>query len=260
VFIFAVSERTSSSFYATAGAVLFGLLITWLVAEARGLREDLIAKFEGGSAASRLTRIPGATLLVVAVGLTVGALIALRVEFRGKAESWEEIVVWAALGAGFVGVVFSVVTNVLETNEITRREVPLRALRIAKRWAPAVVALICGLLASPLFEKKHVRFVGAKFAVYGTCLAGGCNLKQRRGPGVNYPEVNRRERLGDGELVLVVCQAKGRAPKGFSNRIWDRLPNGRYVSDAFVNTPNRQGGFSSGLPHCNTRAAQGTAG
>jgi hypothetical protein len=105
-----------------------------------------------------------------------------------------------------------------------------------------------------------VRFAGAKFAVYGTCLTGGCGLKQRRGPGPAFPEVNRGNRLKDGEQVLVVCQTTGLPPNGYKNRIWDLLPNGRYVSDVFVETPNRGGGFSSGLPRCERRIPEGTAG
>lgn len=261
VVLLAVGERAlSPSFYATATAVLLALLITWLLAEARGLREDLIAELTVSDARSHMGRIPGAFMLAVAVALAVGALVALRVQFRGKADSWEEILIWAALGLGFVGVGLSLVLSVLVTSEITRSETLVRTLGVAKKSVPAVVALVFGVLASPLSYNERVRLAGAKFTVYGTCLTGGCGLKQRRGPGPAFREVNRGDRLKDGEQVLVVCQTTGPPPAGYKNRIWDLLANGRYVSDVFVETPNRNGGFSSGLPRCKRRVPEGTAG
>lgn len=88
------------------------------------------------------------------------------------------------------------------------------------------------------------------YSVYGTCLEAGCGLKQRSGPGRAFPEVDKRDRIEDGATVRVICQTLGDSPRGFRNRVWDRLANGRYVSDAFVTTPNRGGGFSRGLPKC----------
>jgi hypothetical protein len=258
--VFAVAEKALSPFYATTTSVLLALLITWLVAEARGLRADLIAELTASDMTSRVGRIPGASMLAVAVVLAVGALTALRVQFRGQADSWEVILIWAALGLGFVGVAFSLVLNVLATSEITRNEALIRTLSFGKKSLPAMAALVFGLLASPLFHKQHIRLAGAKFAVYGTCLTGGCGLKQRLGPGPAFPEVDRGDRLKDGEQVLVVCQTLGVAPKGYTNRVWDLLPTGRYVSDVFVETPNRHGGFSSGLPRCKRGSSRGTAG
>lgn len=90
----------------------------------------------------------------------------------------------------------------------------------------------------------------AKYMVYGTCLSGGCGLKQRSGPGSNFHEVDRYDRLSDGVKVEVVCQASGEPPDGYESKVWDKLPNGLFVSDAFVDTPNRQGSFSESLLRC----------
>jgi hypothetical protein len=268
VVVFAVSEKALSPFYATTTVVLLGLLITWLVAEARGLREDLIAERTGSHVSSRVGRIPGASMLAVAVVLAVGALTALRVQFRGEVDNWEVIVIWASLGLGFSGAAFSLMLNVLATSEMTRNEALVRTLRFGKSLVPVAVALVFGLLASPLFDSDRVRLAGAKFAVNGTCLSRGCGLKQRRGPGPAFPEVDPRERLQDGELVLVVCQTMGPPPRGtkddknqaWENPVWDLLPNGRYVSDVYMDTPNRDGGFSLGLPRCKQPVPEGTAG
>jgi hypothetical protein len=247
-----------SPFYATSTIVLLALLITWLVGETRGLREDLIAELAGGDMRSRIGRISGKFMLAVAVGLGVGAVIALRVQFRGKSGSWDGIVVWSSLGLGLVSVGFSVVLNVLVTSEITRNVALVRGLGLAKKSLPVAAALVLGLLASPLVRKEPI---GARFAVYGTCLAGGCGLKQRRGPGPDFPEVDRRERLNDGDQVLVACQTEGPPPPGrYKSRVWDLLSTGRYVSDVFVETRNRGGGFSEGLPRCKPGSAEGTAG
>jgi hypothetical protein len=260
VVVLAAGEKVLSPFYATTITVLLALLITWLVAEGRGLREDLIAELTATDVTARIGRIPGAYMLAVAIVLALGALTALRVQFRGDASSWDQILIWSSLGLGFVGVAFSLVLNVLATSPITRNEAFVRAIGLGKKLVPAMVALVFGLLASPLFHTERVRLVGAKSAVYGTCLTGGCGLKQRRGPGPAFREVNREDRLTDGERVLVVCQATGPSPKGTNNRIWDRLPNGLYVSDAFVDTPNRSGDFSAGLLRCEQGAPGGTAG
>jgi hypothetical protein len=102
---------------------------------------------------------------------------------------------------------------------------------------------------------EHLLAPKPTYSVYGTCIEGGCGLKQRSGPGPTFPEVDKRDRIQDGVKVRVVCQTVGAPPKGFSNRVWDRMPNGRYVSDVFVNTPNRNGRLSKGLPRCRgTRA------
>ena len=42
--------------------------------------------------------------------------------------------------------------------------------------------------------------------------------------------------------IEIVCQTKGSPPRGYNNRVWDKLTNGHFVSDAFVDTPNRSGG------------------
>lgn len=244
--LFAVAQQTpSSSFYMAATAVLVGLLITWIAAEARAVRDELIAEQTGSEATSHMLRIPKRSILPISVGLAVGAVAALWALSQGRAETWQTIVVWASLALGFVSVPLSVA---LATSEIRRNEVLTKRFGFAKRWGPPVVALIVGLIASPVVLGE--RLSGAKFPVYGTCLTGGCGLKQRSGPGPAFTEVNRGDRLTDGKQVHVVCQIAGSPPKGYKSPVWDQLPNGRYVSDAFVDTPNRSGGFSEGLSRC----------
>ena len=58
-------------------------------------------------------------VLAVAVVLAAGALTALRVQFRGEAQRWEDVLIWASLGLGVAAVAFSLVLNLPATSEIT---------------------------------------------------------------------------------------------------------------------------------------------
>ena len=188
--------------------------------------------------------MPLGVLLPVMGVLMVGLVVAFRVLWRGRADQWEAVVVWAALAVGLSSVVLPAVLALLPPGHgLSSR----RRLIRARAWVPPLAGLVVGLAASPLaFGGDDV--TGARFAVYGTCLSQGCGLKQRSGPGPAFREAGTR--LNDGELVLVVCQTSGPPPPRMRSRVWDRLRNGSYVSDAFVNTPNRAGGYSEELPRC----------
>jgi Domain of unknown function (DUF1906) len=81
-------------------------------------------------------------------------------------------------------------------------------------------------------------------------------VRSRRGPARSYRVVGTYRR---GASVGVVCQTLGRRAGG--SRVWDKLGNGSYVPDAFVDTPARKG-FSRRLPRCRyayqVRRADGT--
>ncbi|WP_432563719.1 M23 family metallopeptidase [Kineococcus sp. SYSU DK003] len=61
-------------------------------------------------------------------------------------------------------------------------------------------------------------------------------LTVRQGPGQNYPAVGSRR---DGAKVTIYCQTNGAenitGTRGTS-RLWDRIGDGQYISDAYVNT------------------------
>lgn len=88
------------------------------------------------------------------------------------------------------------------------------------------------------------------YYVVGTCEDGQCGLNVRSGPGYSeYPVVGKKY---DGEEIRVVCQAYGEefnAPSGGSSRIWDKLTDGNWAIDYYVNTPGR-GVPSPPLPPC----------
>jgi hypothetical protein len=89
------------------------------------------------------------------------------------------------------------------------------------------------------------------YQVYGTCADGGCGLHERTGPGYSsFPSVGM---LYDGEAVDIVCQTTGEllTPNhGTASTVWDRLTNGFYVTDVYVDTPGVGGAFSPPIPTC----------
>lgn len=73
---------------------------------------------------------------------------------------------------------------------------------------------------------------GPFFSVYRTCEDDGpCYLKEHMLPGVSTQVAGL---LNDGAVVQVVCQTQGELASG--TPVWDRLADGRYVSDAYVYT------------------------
>lgn len=85
--------------------------------------------------------------------------------------------------------------------------------------------------------------------VTGTCRDGSCGLRERSGSGYSsYAEMGV---LGEGAEVDVVCQALGEmVSNGYaSSAIWDKLTNGYWVTDFYVDTPN-VGTWSLPIPQC----------
>jgi hypothetical protein len=246
------TQADLSPFFGTAAPVLVAFLITWLAAESRTIREQAISRASAGQNVGFHIEMP-----VIALLLAAGACVALRVEARGHAAEFERVAVWASLGLGFASVAISVTQAAAASGEDLKPVV--RVLGVLKLWVPVLAALIFGVLASPLV-RTTTAVTGAKFQIYGTCISGGCGLRIRSGPGPQFPEVAGAHHLADGTHILVRCQIRGRPPQGFRSAVWDQIGDGRYVSDAFVRTPNRKGGFSAELAVCSKDGRQGAAG
>ncbi|GGM50354.1 hypothetical protein GCM10012275_21540 [Longimycelium tulufanense] len=70
----------------------------------------------------------------------------------------------------------------------------------------------------------------------GTVRNDGGWVNLRSGPGTSYDKVGA---LRDGTVVEIACTARGEELTGpWNNKsdIWDRLPDGKWISDAFVDT------------------------
>jgi hypothetical protein len=90
-----------------------------------------------------------------------------------------------------------------------------------------------------------------RYSVYHTCANGHCGLNVRAGPGYTNYAITRV--LVDGDPVDIVCQTRGEAVSGIdgsSSNIWDKLIQGDYVSDFYINTPGMNGAFSPPIPQC----------
>jgi hypothetical protein len=87
--------------------------------------------------------------------------------------------------------------------------------------------------------------------VYHTCANGHCGLNIRTGPGYAHYSVTRV--LSDGEPVDIACQTRGESVSGAdgsSSNVWDRLAQGDYAADFYIDTPGMTGSFSPPIPQC----------
>ncbi len=94
----------------------------------------------------------------------------------------------------------------------------------------------------PAFYVHHVK---------GTCADGACGLKEHTGPGYSsYPTVGA---VAEGAEVQIVCQTSGEFVTpihGTGSSVWDKLLNGAYVTDVYIDTPGIGGAFSPPIPQC----------
>jgi uncharacterized protein YraI len=75
-------------------------------------------------------------------------------------------------------------------------------------------------------------------------VTAGGGLNERTGPGGSYPVAGT---LPNGSLAWLTCQKAGTAVG--TTRIWDKLTDGRWVSDYYVATPSNTT-FSAPVPRC----------
>jgi hypothetical protein len=87
--------------------------------------------------------------------------------------------------------------------------------------------------------------------IYHTCANGKCGLRLHTGPGYSGYPVTRV--LVDGDAVGIICQARGEPVSGIdgsSSDVWDRLVDGDWAADYYVDTPGTNGSFSPPIPIC----------
>lgn len=77
-----------------------------------------------------------------------------------------------------------------------------------------------------------------------TYLVPGASLNMRSGPSTGSAITGK---LAHGSSAAVVCQRSGTTVGG--SRVWDRLMNGSYVSDAYLPTPGHPG-YTAVIPRC----------
>ncbi|XVQ86457.1 cutinase family protein [Microbispora siamensis] len=87
--------------------------------------------------------------------------------------------------------------------------------------------------------------------VYHTCANGACGLILRSGP--SYSTYRKTRVLRDGDVVRIVCQTRGESVSGkdgSSSNVWDRLAEGDYAPDFYIDTSGMTGAFSPPIPVC----------
>jgi hypothetical protein len=90
-----------------------------------------------------------------------------------------------------------------------------------------------------------------RYYVYHTCANGACGLRVHTGPG--YTNYATTRVLIDGDPVDIVCQTRGQPVSGLdgsSSTVWDKLIQGDYAADFYIDTPGMNGAFSPPIPQC----------
>lgn len=90
--------------------------------------------------------------------------------------------------------------------------------------------------------------------VYHTCANGACGLKVHSAPSLSASVTSIKN---DGDEVFVVCQTSGDRVYGIdgsSSEVWDKLNEGGYASDFYIDTPGTNGSFSPPIPSCSSAA------
>jgi YD repeat-containing protein len=85
---------------------------------------------------------------------------------------------------------------------------------------------------------------------YHVSGTGGAGLKERTGPGTDFPAPNI---LGEGTTINLVCQTMSTSVVGGS-AVWDKLNDNNFVSDFYTDTPV-YANYSPGIPQCAGAAA-----
>ncbi len=138
-----------------------------------------------------------------------------------------------------------------------RGESPSRWMKaLGRRWL-AVVTGVVGVLTvgfvAWLFWNgaEPGSAVAAKsYPVYLTCADGVCSVNECVSP--QPCGKHAVGRLKEGEMAEITCQTRGgrvpaHSPEG--SNIWDKLVDGNYVTDYYIETP-KTGEFTPGIRRC----------
>jgi len=227
----APASQPSFVFYQVTASGFVVLLLTGMLAEVRAIRD--------ASRSQPMRPVLGSAgitlglLIVIVVSAFTGETVDLVVLFGQRASTAPQVIVAVCFGLALVAIVLVSFGPMWEAARVWH--VSLRALALA---LVATVTVVVVLSTS-----------GTTYRIYGTCASGACGLNERSAPTSQSKKLGT---LSDGDRVEVVCQTTGeRLPgaNGATSSIWDRLDNGAYVSDVYVDTP-ATGAYSSGLSGC----------
>lgn len=110
-----------------------------------------------------------------------------------------------------------------------------------------IVAILGGLSVAGL------TLAGSASAVTGYhVVVGSAGLNARSGPGTGFPVVGTT--IANGQPIDISCQTKGTLVgvglPGTPTDVWDKLADGRYITDYYTSTPGVGGSYTPGIPQC----------
>ena len=112
-------------------------------------------------------------------------------------------------------------------------------------------AFVTLVAVSAILTVSAIPTAASAYPTYHVAGTEGHGLHERTGPGYdNYPEIGSL--LAENTSVEIVCQTWGELvtpTHGSPSRIWDKLPNGHYVSDDYISTPDVNE-FTPGIGVC----------
>lgn len=204
-----------------------------------------------------LTSPTAGTPLLETATLTAHAPGAYAVAFRGRWADADGIRRWHHLGTDRdASDGFSLQWSPAAAR--TRAHVFVGARALARGGRVLAAARSVQLTTTPERPASTAGGVGAQspgprtvFRVVDTCGSGSCRLTRRATPEAAGRALGT---LAEGAALTIDCQASGGlvSARAGTSRVWNRLPDGSWVSDLYVDTPGTSG-FTDGLPRCATR-------
>jgi hypothetical protein len=234
------------AFYEVAASVFVVLLLTGVTGEIRGIRARKVAD---GTPLSGRRLVYVYSVAFVLMLLLVGELFALVVLLHPPATGWEQLIVVICLMSTVPAVPILIFSSLWEQ----QFPEPAKIKRITKLGFVGMACVLVGIALYLLVVAIMHPPNSHTYHVYGTCAAGDCGLNERSQPTTTSKRLGQKR---DGDAVTIVCQARGtelRNPNGVTSTVWDKLTNGAYVTDLYVDTP----AVGGEIPACATPSPKG---
>lgn len=113
-----------------------------------------------------------------------------------------------------------------------------------------IVAILGGLSVAGLTLASSASAVTGYHVVVGSA-----GLNARSGPGTGFRVVGTT--LANGQPIDISCQTKGTLVgvglPGTPTDVWDKLADGRYITDYYTSTPGLEGNYTPGIRQCDSQ-------